>query len=140
MQRPLPVPPPLPQAYGGRCLLAAHCFYRVKELDLWIQPIDRHREIPPRHAALTLFRRTRASVLPVACVLIRHHEDQSGTELVSNAATIIRPLADISRLAEYPDIDLVLVTLGKAAHVLDPQQIGRLFIEQYLLHAVDSRA
>ena len=50
------------------------------------------------------------------------------------------PLTDISSLAENPDIDMVLVTLGGVDHVLDPQQIGRLFIEQYLLHAVDSRA
>ena len=105
-----------------------------------MQQIDRHRAIPPRHAALTLFRRTRASVLPVACVLICHHDNQSGTNLLSNATTIIRPLADISRLAEYPDIDVVLVTFGKADYVLDPQQIGRIFIEQYLLHAVGSRA
>ena len=105
-----------------------------------MQPVDRFGDIPPCYAALTFFRRTGASVLPIACVLIRHHEDQSGTELVSNAASIIRPLADISRLAENPDIDMVLVTLGGVDHVLDPQQIGRLFIEQYLLHAVDSRA
>ena len=105
-----------------------------------MQSVDRYCEIPPCHAALTFFRRTGATVLPIACVLIRHHEDQSGTDLISKAATIIRPLADITSLAENPDIEMVLVTLGGVDHVLDPQEIGKLFIEQYLLHAVDSRA